>query len=240
MNRVAVYGATRAMYPYLETALKSLLYHNGADHVHLLLEDDTFPVPPQHLLTVHNVSGQRFFPPDGPNITEHWTYMALMKLALPLILPVTDRALWLDADTIVRDDISPIWQTDLSGCYAAMVLDRDSDGQPHYNDGVCLFNLSMIRRDGLVPEMIRDANTTHYGLIEQEILNRHMRGRLHELPAEYNAMYHLRNYPPGHARIFHTTTMKPPSRSGIYQHYAHLSWEEVMSHRSGLENVTKV
>ena len=92
-ERVAVYCGTRNLYPYMTGAAKSLLYHNGADRVWFLIEDDAFPEPLPDCISTMNVSEQQFFPQDGPNYHQRWTYMVLMRVALSKVFPQYDRLL---------------------------------------------------------------------------------------------------------------------------------------------------
>ena len=41
--KIAVYSGTRSLYPYMGTAIKSMLANSSAEKVYLLIEDDVFP-----------------------------------------------------------------------------------------------------------------------------------------------------------------------------------------------------
>lgn len=82
------------------------------------------------------------------------------------LLPESEaRCLYLDADTIARRDLTPLWTTDLAGHPAAAALDyflaRCGDAivrctelgvdpeSPHFNSGVMLIDLDMWRDKGI-------------------------------------------------------------------------------------------
>lgn len=81
------------------------------------------------------------------------------RLFAPVLLPEIDRALWLDADCLVRQDLNDFYNQDLTGkCVAACdhcfwdisgisieELPRKNTGV-HFNAGVVLFNLELCRK----------------------------------------------------------------------------------------------
>jgi lipopolysaccharide biosynthesis glycosyltransferase len=97
--------------------------------------------------------------PSHPRFPPETAYL----LFLPELLPDGDRVLFLDADLLVCDDVTPLWQTDLSGRAVAAVPDaavercdaprgvRDSEalGIPshhrYFNGGVLLIDLDAWR-----------------------------------------------------------------------------------------------
>ena len=90
MRRVAVYAGTRNIYNNMVVAARSLLWHTRMDRVVFLIEDDTFQEPLPSVIETMNVSGQEFFPQDGPNYQSRWTYMTLMRLVLPETVETAD------------------------------------------------------------------------------------------------------------------------------------------------------
>ena len=119
MNRTAIYCGTRNLYHHMVTSAKSMLYHNGADTIWFLIEDDDFPEQLPSCVRTMNVSGQKYFPKDGPNYKSRWSYMILMRTVLTKLFPNLDKALIIDVDTIVCDDISeclPLFLSVLTLC----------------------------------------------------------------------------------------------------------------------------
>ena len=172
MRRVVVYAGTRNVYHNMTVAAKSLLCHTRVDRVWFLIEDDTFPEFLPDVIRTKNVSGQKWFDMNGPNVKKRWSYMALMKLALSELFPEEDRVLWLDIDTICNRDISKLIETDLEGCLMGMAEEPIRCRQPftYYNSGVMPMDLARLR-GGKALEMIRLVNLMELQFPDQDAIN---------------------------------------------------------------------
>ncbi|KAJ3713930.1 nucleotide-diphospho-sugar transferase [Lentinula raphanica] len=103
------------------------------------------------------------------------------KLDLAQVLPV-ERVLYLDADTLIRSSIEPLWQTDLQGQTIAAAPDVghpmghghspliDHDKRPYFNAGVMLLNLAKMREDiQMMKDKARTMQSSKYR--DQDALN---------------------------------------------------------------------
>ena len=172
--KAAAYCATRNLYPDLIPAIKSLLMHSDVDKIYLLIEDDAFPEPLPDACECINVSRQMWFRPGGPNWSQKWTWMVLMRCALTKILPETlDRVLSLDADTIVERDISELWDLDLTGWFLAAVREprKSSPKTSYFNAGVVMYHLAQLRAEGMDDKLIRALNEKAYECTDQDAIN---------------------------------------------------------------------
>lgn len=188
-DRVVCYCMTRNIYDRVIPSLKSLLAHTRIDHVYLLIEDDTVGYPLPDNVTCINVSQQNWFDRSGPNYNCHWSYMVMMRTVLCEIFPFLDRALTLDCDTIVRRDISYLWEISMNGCYLAAVQEKNRTFQgcdEYYNCGAVLWNLDMMR-DGKCVEIVGKLNHIPYEFAEQDAVNECCRYYIRRLPTHYNA-----------------------------------------------------
>ena len=95
-------------------------------------------------------------------LKRHQSRVTYATLAIPEIIGV-DKVLYLDCDLLVRCDISPLWEIDISKYYLGAVLDTffsglngkqqlDSrlgmpPGTPYFNAGMLLMNLKKWRQD---------------------------------------------------------------------------------------------
>jgi lipopolysaccharide biosynthesis glycosyltransferase len=137
-------------------------------------------------------------PIEGRFPEEAWYRVVLHEL-----LPSTSRVLWLDADTIVRAPVRPLWETDLDGCplaacpNAVMYSFRDvvanigiGDRRRYFNTGVMLMDLHCLRRNGAgdvlreTAERIRPYNR----FADQDVLNAAYSGRYRRLRLAWNTL----------------------------------------------------
>ena len=188
MRRVVVYAGTRKVYRQMAAAAKSLLRHTRVDRVWFLIEDDAFPEELPGVIRTMNLSGQTWLDRDGPNYGGPLTYMSMIRLALPAILPAESRCLWLDTDTIVRDDIGELLDMDMCGCYVAMAQEPPRCKYPflYYNAGVMLMNLDRIREDRIWQRWLLLVNRTELTAQEQDAVNLVCQGWIRTVPAIWN------------------------------------------------------
>lgn len=233
-GRAAVLCGTRNVYDCMETVAKSLMYHTKVDRIYFLIEDDVFPRALPKQIICKNVSGQKWFDPKGQNYKNAWTYMCLMRAAFAKLLQDEHKALSLDIDVVINDDIGELWDLDLNGYYYAGVPEtkRTSQlGTAYCNFGVIMMNLDMIRETGIDNAIIASLNKDRWGCPEQDAFNHFCKGKIMALPSKYNATR------AGHytaetnvEKISHYAGIKYWKQFKPVRKYAEMSWEEVMRH----------
>lgn len=186
--KTAVYTGTRNLYYEMVGAAKSLLCHSDVDQIYFLIEDDNFPYELSDKITTINVSNQTYFKTDGPNFNSPFTYMALMRTALAKILPSLDLILSLDVDTIVNENISDLWNLDMTNYYFAAAKQpiNCKDDYLDINCGVMLINLKKLREDHKDDELINYINTTYDIFPEQNAINKLCQNYILEIDSDYN------------------------------------------------------
>lgn len=125
---------------------------------------------------------------EGVSVVGHLSLATYYRLLAPYIVPDTfDRAIYLDCDVIVQDDLSKVWTDDLDGYGLAAVPDYihgnygtmysfapDTIGirpeAPYFNAGVLLINLEYWRAHN-VPERALEFCRRHPSTIDQDGLN---------------------------------------------------------------------
>lgn len=190
MSRIAVYTGSRNLYPDMVPAVKSMIKNGHPDKIYLLIEDDQFSEWLPDIVETINVSGQRFFRQDGPNMRSKFTYLAMMRAALTEVLPQDiDKVLSLDCDTLIVGDITELWERDLDGYYFSASIEphRTMWDTLYTNTGVALYNLKMLRETGKALEVIKELNTNVYPWVEQDVFNYLCQGKILPMPSEYNA-----------------------------------------------------
>ena len=222
MKRTAVYTGTRNVYGYMVTACKSLLYHKGADRVVFMIEDDTFPEELPSMVHTINVINQQYFDRNGPNYNKHWTYMVLMKVAVPMML-YGCRVLTLDVDTIVNGNLDGLWSLPKAPVYMAREIGRPGE---YYNAGVMLIDTDLFIDDA--KRIINLLNTKDYQFCEQDAINDRMHGRIKQLPAEFN----VSNWtvpPTGKPIIYHYAAVRQWQHEPMWQRYEQMTWAEAIN-----------
>lgn len=201
--RAAVYSGTRNIYDKMLIAAKSLLMHSNVEKIYFLIEDDQYPYELPEEIECINISGQTYFPSDGPNFNNVCTYMVLIRAAYSKIFPDLDRILSIDMDTVVNENISELWDLDLTDYYLAAVEEQElSQKEGSYiNMGVAMLNLKKIREDKKDDELIDALNNYWYRYKEQDCFNEIFHGNILILPSDYNAC--IQAAPPKHEKITH-------------------------------------
>ena len=226
MRRTAVYAGTRNIYGNMAAAAKSLLKNTRMDRVFFLIEDDAFPEQLPDVIRCVNVSGQTIFRPAGPNYARQWTYMALMKLALEQVLPAEEkRVLWLDADTIVDDDLTPLLEMDLEGNLMAAVEEPGRSRHPfvYYNAGVLLMDLEEIRNSGKGREMTDLVNRRRLDYPDQDAINLLCQTRIRRVEPDWNACRWTMRVPAPAVR--HFAADKDYGERPAFRQYKTAEWE---------------
>lgn len=148
------------------------------------------------------------FPIEGP---KHLTISTYIRLFLSEILPSDiDKILYLDCDLIVTDNISDMWNTDISNYTVAGVVDTQSFSPTifeklHYdrkysyiNAGVLLINLKAWREQDIQAKLLEYTNRNKANLVhhDQDIINGTLHASILLLPLKYNvhSFFFRRNF----------------------------------------------
>lgn len=133
---------------------------------------------------------------------------AAYPLLLPELLPDLDRVLFLDADVLVRADVTPLWETDLGGCAVAAVPDAAVErcssrrgvqewaalGIPHdhryLNGGVLLIDLRAWRERDVTARTLAylRSHLDSIDFLHQEAMNAQLWDDWLELDARWNLL----------------------------------------------------
>jgi lipopolysaccharide biosynthesis glycosyltransferase len=109
--------------------------------------------------------------------------------------PKLEKLLYLDSDLIIRKDIQALWSADIDAYFAAAAVEPRFHenpgivpGEPYFNSGVMLINLSRWREAGLVDQFISCAKEKFSVLPywDQDILNIVLRGQVAFLSPRWN------------------------------------------------------
>jgi len=135
--------------------------------------------------------------------------MVLLRVAFTKIFPDLDRILTIDVDTLVRDNISSLWDLDLTDYYLAAVPEHRLSkelGYPYINMGVAMLNLNKMREDKMDDKLIAYLNKYFYLNNEQDCINELCKDKILILPTDYNTSWLMKK--PKHERIMHFAAIK--------------------------------
>lgn len=145
-----------------------------------------------------------------------------------------DRLLWLDSDTIIQESLEPLTTLDLSNYPIACVCDSIclrqryrlglTEQEAYYNAGVILFNLTVWRKNKVLPKMMSHLaeHVSYYQANDQDLLNDFFRENILRLPIKYNFQgIHLAYTPDDYFSCYHWDGNSYYSSSEVTAGYAH-------------------
>lgn len=120
---------------------------------------------------------------------------ALLKFVLPELLN-EDKVLYLDGDILVKEDLSELFHNNIEDYLAGVIIDSGSIYYKHqyvekvehyFNSGVMLLNLKKFRDEDITSKLIQTKkNLTDSNLMDQNVFNIVLDGRIKCLPIRYN------------------------------------------------------
>ena len=248
--RAAVYSGSRNLYPHMVAAAKSLVANSSVEKIYFLIEDDKFPEALPPLIETINISGQSWFPPNGPNMTSQFTYMALCRACYGSLLPEeVDKVLQLDVDTVVVDNIDELWDIDMGGKWCIACEEKNNNywkpwGMEYFNVGVAMFNLREIRKCGIEENIVQWLNAEQTKFVEQDAWNKFGAPRKFiRLDPRFNECYC--NGFTDRPAIVHYAGFKDwvndPKcyRKEYYRQYRDMTWGEALAKREDAELAPK-
>lgn len=133
--------------------------------------------------------------------SEHISFVTFYRFKIPELLPDYNKALYLDVDMIIKDDLQELLGVELDDFYVGAVkhpslLDRTHiqghkvPENSYFNAGMLLFNLKKIRHDKLDNKMI-SMIPWDLPIHDQDILNVACGSKVKHLDLKYNMMTRL-------------------------------------------------
>ncbi len=139
-----------------------------------------------------------------------WSPVIFYRLFVHRIFPELDKVLYLDSDTLVRDDLTELYETDisnyafgavcdlapvrvsesLSGKYVQEFTDKYLHAGMYVNSGVLLINVANVKQ--YEQEMLNADISLKYP--DQDIINYVFDGKILRLPLRYNFAPNIKNF----------------------------------------------
>ena len=124
------------------------------------------------------------------------------RILMPDLLPNIEKAIFLDSDIVVMQDIAALYATDVSDCYIAGVEDLNYAGlvrmlgyskeYTYINSGIYLMNLAQLRKDNYYQHIVETVSKEYpkYTVAEQCVINSCFHEHIKLIPHKWN-MYHI-------------------------------------------------
>lgn len=161
---------------------------------------------------------------------DYFTYTIYFRLFIADMFPQFDKALYLDADVVVQDDIADLFSTDLGNHLFGGVSDAFMGSDPamgHYaeaavgvpihdyiNSGVLLMNLAALRRERFSQHFLTLLHKYHFQSLapDQDYLNAMGHGRILYLPANWNVQARATGISAEETHLVHYNLFRKPWR----------------------------
>ena len=125
------------------------------------------------------------------NQLAHISRAGLVKFEIAELLPEYDRVIYLDADIMIRSDLSDLYDADLGDAVIGGVksLDMVYDDTPMINSGVMIINTQMFR-DGAYSQKLLEKRIElgDRRSMDQQVINIVFKDKIAYLPVKYNCV----------------------------------------------------
>lgn len=203
-----VYMTDAKYLPYMMVSLNSAIKNKSAEskyHIHVIGKDlDEEDISSLKTMETQNVSidvyRSREYDLDYKHLGRFESFkVSLQKIFIADYLPYLNKVLYLDADTLVQEDLSEVYDINISDKYAAAVRDglmyqfpehikeiNLTERDFYFNSGVMLLNLDKIRRDDIIQRAVIYFNTHNEVFGDQDVLNMVFGKEVESLSYKYN------------------------------------------------------
>jgi lipopolysaccharide biosynthesis glycosyltransferase len=195
--------------PHLCAAMASILKNSTARFAFYILNKNVTLETEQKIRTLNGLAPHVIeFIKIAPSVfselkttVPYISVEACYRLMIPQLKPELDKAIYLDSDLVVLDDLQTLWDVDLGDAYCAAIDDYtpyESEGRRklfekirYFNSGVMVFNLVALRARFSLEDYL-DIEREHRDNIilqDQDILNLAYSGNVKYLPRRWNITY---------------------------------------------------
>ena len=167
-----VYCVTANYIDKIKPSIRSLREFNPDAKIYLVTEADSCDIKDVEVIDIRE---QKWFPENGVNYHNPYTYIGLLKVCYGELLPC-DKVIHMDADTIINGSLNAFYETPMEGKWFAMVEEKYGHyhpfGDKYYNAGVFLLNLKQMREDNIQDQMVEYLNTIPQPFCEQDAFDK--------------------------------------------------------------------
>lgn len=205
-----IYQLNEKYVPFAGVSITSLLENNkeASSITIYVLGESISPESKQKLTEAVEKYGRRVFFPNTTSLLLRFkklgmipyrgTYSVYLRLFFPELIPTdVERAIYLDADTIVDGSLEPLSNFDLKGKSVGMVLESITDdyktmigmstSSEYYNSGMILYDVDKWKTNGYCDKIVHHAQSIRSSYIgDQDFINIVCEGDIFRLPPKYN------------------------------------------------------
>ncbi|MBM6774019.1 glycosyltransferase family 8 protein [Olsenella profusa] len=257
---VIVFACSENFVPYLSVAIQSIIENASAERRYDIVVL-TRNISPASMITLTRQTksdnvGIGFLDVDAAlgdiKLPHHGHFRpeTYYRLLAPQLLPNVDKAVYLDSDLIVEDDIAKLFDVDVTGYPLAATRDADTIGQidgydatvgpylknelgmrdPHdyFQAGVLLMNLAELRRSVTPEEFLRLSTERMWRWLDQDVLNKVVNGNYVRVHMRWNYLMDWQ-----HLRRTHIVANAP---ADVRAEYAEAAADPAIIHFAGPDN----
>ncbi|WEV37057.1 glycosyltransferase family 8 protein [Lactobacillus sp. ESL0677] len=184
--------------------------------------------------------------PENYLKADFFTMSIFYRLYIPDLFPQYDKAIYLDADTIINDDVAKLYSTNLGNNLFAACVDSSIQYVPkmityirdvlalkpqeYINSGVLLLNCQAFRKEHFVRQFNNLITKYHFDCIapDQDYLNEICAGRIFYLDPKWDATPNENTEPLANPSIIHYNLFFKPWHFANVQ-YAQYFWDNARS-----------
>lgn len=180
-----------------------LILNNISQENKLLLENLK-----KEFSSIHIINGESYIKNyEWIKQKRHVSTSALIKFFLPQILKNEEKILYIDDDTIIQNDLTEVFNTDITKFYAGVIKDTFTITSKEYikkynlncvdyfNSGVMLLNLSRLRNENVPQKLIEDKQHHQTMFMDQDTFNKIFANKVLFLSYRYNFLnYYLEKF----------------------------------------------
>ncbi len=261
-NEITVFfTADEAYAPFLATAICSAVENASAERCYravilhdgisprtleriVSLETDNFKITPVEMSDKFDFLDDRM---SNRLRCDYFTLTIYFRLFIPSMFPELDRAIYIDSDVVLTDDIAKLYDTDIGDCLIGACRDLSIvdipplvaytenavgvRGDEYINSGVLLMDLAALRECGIEERFLELLNTYHFDTVapDQDYINAMCCGRIYYLDPAWDAMPNDEKPELESPSLIHYNLFsKPWCRDGVqyaehFRHYAEKS-----------------
>ena len=224
--------------PYLDVAIISLISHASPDNEYkITVMKSDISAENQNKLKKHatnNVSIDFFdvkemLEPVKDKLPEmfYFSVAAYFRFFIETSFPQYDKAIYLDSDVILLNDIAKLYDTDVEDYLVAAAYEQNTDRSPmftnyveeiigipyytYFNSGVMVMNLKKFREYGVQERFLNMLTTYNFDSLapDQEYLNVICHGKVKYLPTGWNK-HSFPEAPEGELNLCHYALSNKP------------------------------